>query len=138
MGSSYKNRRRLGRYDLFVPLTLSTPHTVKNNAFKISSWVKNVSQDGIGLEIAISSTDETRPLREVAKKRQAVIASILLPDDVSIKARCRIVYGKPLAGKYLYYVGLKILAIEPLKRDKWNSFIKKCAQLDVWYMKKTV
>ena len=122
------DKRKFNRYDAFIQLTLSVPVLLGKDAFDVTGWIKNVSQDGIALEVYILSSDEIEPLLELAANQQLVTALIPLPDDASIRAECKIVWGAFSENKKLYTMGLLILAINPLQKHKWDAFIEKLAQ----------
>jgi hypothetical protein len=119
------NRRRFERYDVFRQLTLTVPSSVTWYAFEVTSWTKNVSQEGIGLEIYNLSPDEIDHLRKIIANKHRVTASITLPDDFTIRAGCEIVWGTFLEDKNLFKTGLQILELDLRQADRWNSFIEE-------------
>ncbi len=123
-----KNRRRFKRYSAFIQLTFFVPISLDRDSFEVTGWIKNVSQDGIGLEVYIFSPDEIKPLLKIVEQKERITASIPLPDDSPIKAECRLMRGAFSEKKRLYTIGLQILAIDKLQKDKWNSFIKKLSK----------
>ncbi len=123
------NRRKFERYDAFIQLNLFVPISLGEKAFELTGWIKNVSRDGIALEIYFFSADEIESLSKLAAGKQQITASILFPDDSPINAECKVVWGKLIKDKKLFVMGLHILAINPLQKDKWDSFIEKLSRL---------
>ncbi len=121
-----QEKRKDNRSAAFIQITISAPTSIDKRGVEIVGWIKNVSKDGIGLEICISSSDETIFLMELTKNKQEVLATIALPHDSSFKANCRVVWGKLLYNKtfYIYNMGLRILKIDPLLHYKWDYFVE--------------
>lgn len=120
-----ENRRKFKRYDAFTQLTFFVPISLDREAFEITGWIKNVSQNGVALDINIFSPDDIEPLVKIVANKQRVTASISLSDDSFIKAECKIVRGAFSEKKKLYTIGIQILVIDPLQKRKWDSFIEK-------------
>ncbi len=123
-----KNRRRFERYDAFIQLNLLIPISLDKKALEVTGWIKNVSQSGIALEIYFFNSDEVELLSDKVTSNQRITTSILLPDDLPVDAECKIIWGEFIENKRLYAMGLEILAINPLQKDKWDSFIEKLAK----------
>ncbi len=124
-------KRTSKRYDAFVPLTIYVPASWGAKEFEVNGWIKDVSKEGVALEICIMSSDEILPIREIVDNKQRVIVSIPIPDDFTrkdtkIDAECKIMWGTFSKKKkfYFYNMGVKILRINPLQKLIWNTFIE--------------
>lgn len=131
-----EEKRKHTRYDAFVPLTIFVPGSWGNNKLEINGWIKDVSREGVALEICIMTSEEIIPLKEIVDNKQRVVVSITVPDDLTkgdskIEAQCNIVWGK-FAKKqkfYFYNIGLSISRINPLQKPIWDSFLEKFSAL---------
>ncbi len=122
-----QEKRRDIRSDIFIQTTISDPTTIGNKEAEVGGWIKNVSKEGIGLEVCVSSSDEVKYLLELTEKKQDVLATIALPNDYYLKTNCRVVWGKLLHKKtlHIYSMGLQVLKTDdPLQYYKWNSFVE--------------
>ena len=120
-----KDRRRFKRYDAFIQLTFFVPISLDRDAFELTGWIKDVSQNGVALEVYIFSPDEIKPLLNIVENKERITVSIPLPDDSVINEECKIVRGAFSERKRLYTLGLQVLAIDPFQKHKWESFIEK-------------
>lgn len=129
---SNKDKRKFKRHDTFVQLIFCTPNF--NNKLEISCWVKDVSQDGVAIELCILSPDEIHAILEIVDDRPVVDAIISIPDyifsggECEVGAKCKIVWGKFSRNRNFYNIGLQILNIEPKERPEWNFFVEKLSQ----------
>ncbi len=122
------DKRKFRRYNTFIQLTLSVPASRTSKVFEVIGWTKDVSREGIGLEIYILSSDKIDRLARVVTNKQPVTISIPFLDEFSIEARCKIVWDTFSENRMPYNLGLQILRLGSDQSDKWDFFIEELSQ----------
>ncbi len=115
-----KNMREFKRYDAFIPSTVFVPAAWGGGRVEVSGWIKDISQHGIALESYIFAPAEIDQLATNGR----VIALIRLPDNSAINGMCEIAWVNFSPKRKYCTMGLKILTIDALQRDRWESFVE--------------